>query len=237
MEMTFDFTPDQDARLAEVRAFVAEAVAPAAAVLDDTGQMPDALAGRLDAMNVWGRGAFDAVVAIEELSTASASAGARVALGTVPSGDTTGLAGLRGIAPVNDPTEQQQLGIAAVCLGIGRAALQEVLRVARSRGDRATGEPSHAPHWTLADAATDLDAARLLVRAAAAGRSVAAAASLVYAAGAASRAVDAALRILGTGAYERGSVLERCSRDVRAAQLILGTEDAARRQAADALLG
>jgi alkylation response protein AidB-like acyl-CoA dehydrogenase len=164
----------------------------------------------------------------------SGSVGARAALGTVSDGD---LAGLRGVGPVSAPTEPQQLGIAAVCLGIGRAALDDALSVTRSRGDRATGDPAHAPHWALADAATEIDAARLLVRSAALGLGVGAAASLVYAGGAASRAVDAALRIVGAAAYQPGSVLERCSRDIRAALLILGTEDVARRAAADTLLG
>jgi alkylation response protein AidB-like acyl-CoA dehydrogenase len=81
-----------------------------------------------------------------------------------------------------------------------------------------------------------MDAARLLVRSAALGPGDGAAAAFVYASGAASRTVDAALRIIGPAGYEAGSVLERCSRDIRAALLILGTEDVARRTAADALL-
>ena len=127
--------------------------------------------------------------------------------------------------------------MAAVCLGIGRAALHEALTVSRSRGDRATGDPADVPHWALADAATDMDAARLLVRSAALGPGLGGAAAFVYAAGAASRAVDAALRIIGAAGYQADSVLERCSRDIRAALLILGTEDVARRTAADRLLG
>ena len=49
--------------------------------------------------------------------------------------------------------------------------------------------------------------------------------------------MDAALRIIGADGYQADSVLERCSRDIRAALLILGTEDVARRTAADRLLG
>ena len=231
--MTFDLSPEQDARVAAVRAFAANSVAPAAKSIDDSGHIPDDLTGAVEAIGVWGHGPLDAVLAIEEIAATSAAVAARAVLGA--GGE--GLAGLRGVGPVTTPTEQQQLGMAAVCLGLGRAALQEALTVARSRGDRATGDPADAPHWALADAATDMDAARLLVRSAALGPGLGAPAVFVYAAGAASRTVDAALRIVGAAGYEAGSVLERCSRDIRAALLILGTEDVARRTAADALLG
>jgi alkylation response protein AidB-like acyl-CoA dehydrogenase len=231
--MTFDLTPEQDARVAAVRAFAANSVAPAAKSIDDSGRIPDDLTGALEAIGVWSHAPLDAVLAIEEIAATSAAVAARAVLGA--GGE--GLAGLRGVGAVTEPTEQQQLGMAAVCLGIGRAALNEALTVARSRGDRATGDPADAPHWALADAATDMDAARLLVRSTALGPGLGAAAVFVYAAGAASRSVDAALRIVGAAGYEAGSVLERCSRDIRAALLILGTEDVARRTAADALLG
>ena len=108
----------------------------------------------------------------------SASVAARAVLGAGGDGS---LAGLRGVGPVTTPTDRQQLGMAAVCLGIGRAALHEALTVTRSRGDRATGEPADAPHWALADAATEMDAARLLVRSAALGPGLGAAAAFVYA--------------------------------------------------------
>jgi alkylation response protein AidB-like acyl-CoA dehydrogenase len=232
--MTFDLTPEEDARLAVVHEFAATTVAPAAAAVDRSGEIPDDLSRAVDGLGVWSHTPLDAVIAIEELAVASASVAARAVMG---GGSDGSLAGLRGVAPASAPTERQRLGIAAVCLGIGRAALHDALNVMRSRGDRATGEPADAPHWALADAATDMDAARLLVRSAAIGRGVGSAASLVYAGGAASRAVDAALRIVGAAAYQPGSTLERCSRDIRAALMILGTEDVARRAAADSLLG
>ena len=231
--MPFDLTPEQDARLSAVRAFAVTSVASAAASIDRSGRIPDDLAGALEAIGVWNQELLDAVLAIEEIAAVSAGVAARAVLGA----EGESLAGLRGVSPVTVPTEQQQLGMAAVCLGIGRAALDEALTVARNRGDRATGAPADAPHWALADAATEMDAARLLVRAAALGGGSGAAAAFVYAAGAASRSVEAALRIIGASGYEAGSVLERCSRDIRAALLILGTEDVARRTAADALLG
>jgi alkylation response protein AidB-like acyl-CoA dehydrogenase len=100
----------------------------------------------------------------------------------------------------------------------------------------ATGDPDAPPHWALADAATEVQAARLLVHAAATGRGMPAEAVLVRAAAAAIHAADAALRIVGAAGYEAGSLLERCVRDARAAYLVLGTEDRIRQRAADALL-
>ena len=126
--------------------------------------------------------------------------------------------------------------MAGVCLGIGRAALNEALRAARARGDRPAGEPADPPHWALADSATDIEGARLLVHAAAAGAGATAAAAFVHAANAATRAVDAALRLVGPDGFGPGSLLERAARDVRSAGLVLGSEDRARRVAADALL-
>ncbi|MGE0462117.1 MAG: acyl-CoA dehydrogenase family protein [Vicinamibacterales bacterium] len=232
--MTFDLTPSQTQRLSDMRALAAR-LAPMAATIDATGRVPDDLMQQLERAGVWADTALDAVLALEALAAASGAAAARVALGAAGTAD--GLAGLRGLGPVNAPSSRQQLAMAAVCLGLGRAALDEALGVSRQRGDRPGGEPDAAPHWMLADAATEMDAARLLVHAAADGHGPGAAAALVFAGGAAARAVEAALRIVGAEGYRPGSVLERCSRDVRAAQLLFGTEDRLRRQAADALLG
>ena len=170
---------------------------------------------------------------IEELARGSASAAARAALDAAcPSV----LAGLRGVPQVSAPEDRHHLAIAAVCLGIGRAALDQAIDTAKARGDRPAGDPADPPHWALADAATEIDAARLLLHAAAAGRGLSAPAALVHAATAVGHAVDASLRIVGGDGYGPGSVLERCARDARAAWLVLGTEDGTRRLAADALL-
>jgi alkylation response protein AidB-like acyl-CoA dehydrogenase len=233
--MTFDLTPEQDARLQALRQTAASTLAPVASLIDTSGQISTDVIQAVDQLGVWSGSALDAVLAIEELATVSASVAARAALGA--DSPATGLAGLRGVGPVTEPSDSQQLGMAAVCLGLGRAALHEALETTRARGDRPSGDAGDAPHWALADAATDMEAARLLVRSAAQGLGVGAPAALVYAGGAASRAVDTALRLVGAGAYQPGSVLERCSRDIRAALLIVGTEDVARRLAADTLLG
>jgi len=232
--MTFDLTPEQSAQLDAARA-LARMVAPFAATIDSGESWPEDALAALREARFGTLGAVARVLALEELAVVSASAAALVACEQGAPG--AGLSGLRGVMPVAAPTASQQMGMAAVTVGIGRAALEAALSVTRARGDRPGGNPGDPPHWALADAATEIDAARLLVLAAAQGQGVGAAGALVYAGGAAARAVDAALRIIGAEAYAPGSVMERCSRDVRAAQLVLGTEDVARRVAADLLLG
>ncbi|MEW6323247.1 MAG: acyl-CoA dehydrogenase family protein, partial [Acidobacteriota bacterium] len=136
------------------------------------------------------------------------------------------------------PPPRDRLAVAAVAVGLGRAALEEALTVLRASGDRPGGGVEERPHWVLADAATELDAARLLVHQAAAEAVDEARAALaqVFAAGAAMRAVDAAVRVIGAAAYRAGSTLERLARDARATQLLLGTEDQGRAIAAAGLL-
>jgi alkylation response protein AidB-like acyl-CoA dehydrogenase len=128
-----------------------------------------------------------------------------------------------------------------VALGIGREAVEEALADLREAAARPGGIPDGPPQWVLADAATEVEAARLATLRAArslAARSGSAAArtAVLLAAGAAERAVDAALRILGPGAYRRGTVLERLTRDAKALGLVLGSIDAERMALADEIL-
>jgi len=233
--MTFDFTPELDAHVQEARRVAATFLAPEAAGIDRSGKIPDAVRAAAAPLVNWQGSALASVLAIEELAVASASAAACAAIG---SDGGEGLAGLRGVPPpAAAPTDRQYLGLASVCLGIGRAALTEALEQLKVRGDRPSGEPADAPHWVLADAATGLEAARWLVRAAAQDGGGGAASALVFAGDAASQAVDAAVRIVGADACRVGSSLDRCSRDIRAARLLLGTEDQARLRAAGHLLG
>jgi alkylation response protein AidB-like acyl-CoA dehydrogenase len=231
--MTFELTPELDAHRQDACRVAATVLAPAAAEIDRSGRVPDAIRGEAARLVDWGRSPLAAVVAAEELAATSAAAAAAAIVGP---GRGDGLAGLRGVPPITGPTDEQTLGMAAVCVGIGRAALAEALALLRTRGDRPSGEPDEPPHWVLADAATGLDAARLLVHASAEGQAPGAAAALVFAGEAAMQSVDAAVRIVGPAAYAPGSTLERCSRDARAARLLLGTEDEARAQAAARLL-
>ena len=231
--MKFDVSPELATLQARARRVAATVVRPLAAEIDRTAVVPPAVAEALDALHIRGADALASVLMIEEIAVASASAAACGSLGVEAAA--SGLAGLRGVPRVPAPDERQQLAMAAVCLGIGRATLDEALAAARARGDRPAGEPGSPPHWALADAATEVDAARLLVQSSAAGHGLSAAAVLVFAATAASHAVDAALRIVGADGFAAGGTLERCARDVRAVCLVLGTEDGIREAAADAL--
>jgi hypothetical protein len=172
-------------------------------------------------------------IVAEELAAASAAL-AVTAAGSDAAEQSMGLNGLRGAAvPVAD--QRSQLLLAAAALGIGRGALE--VAVAELRRSTATpGADVEKPHWVVADAATELDAARLLAYQAArtmADADVAIARLMTSAA--AHRVVDAALRVSGPDALKVGNVLERLSRDVRAVALILGTEEHQRATAADAM--
>jgi alkylation response protein AidB-like acyl-CoA dehydrogenase len=235
--MTFDLDTDLEALRREAREFADRALAPSAVAIDRADAIPEGMAAEIERLNVWSRGPLAATVAIEELAAVSGAAAALAALGPRADAGVATLSGLRGVAPVPEPSDEQRLGVAAVSLGIGRRALEEALSVGRAHGDRPAGDPDEPPHWALADAAADLDAARLMVRAAAAADSSGAAMAQVLAGSAAVRAVEAAIRIVGPDALQPGAALERCSRDATATRFIAGTEDDARRVAADRLLG
>jgi len=131
--------------------------------------------------------------------------------------------------------EGGRVAIAAQALGVGQAALDEALAYSRTR--EAFGQPIgnfQAIQFQLADLATDLEAARMLMWKAAdmrtrAGRvSVEAAMAKLQASEAAHRAADRAMQILASTGYRRGSTIERLFRDVRAAEIYQGTSEVQR---------
>lgn len=128
-----------------------------------------------------------------------------------------------------------RVAIAAQALGVGDAALQEALTYARQR--EVFGQPIanyQAVQWMLADAATELEAARMLTLKAADARQRQARATVessmakLYASEAAHRAADRAMQILASKGYRRGSVVERLFRDVRATEIYQGTSEVQR---------
>lgn len=128
-----------------------------------------------------------------------------------------------------------RIAIGAEALGVGRAAFDEALRHARER--ETFGHPIgryQAVQWRIADAATELDAARLLVLRAAAARDVRdrvtleASMAKLAASEAAQRAADGAMRILASAGYRRGTTAERLLRDARALDIVAGTSEAQR---------
>ena len=125
-----------------------------------------------------------------------------------------------------------RIGVAAMAVGIGRACLEESLAYARKR--QAFGHhiaDFQAIQWMLADMATELEAARLLVyRAAAlkdAGKKCTREASLakLYASEMAMRAALKAVQIHGGYGYTRAFPVERYLREAKLGEIGEGSSE------------
>jgi butyryl-CoA dehydrogenase len=136
-----------------------------------------------------------------------------------------------------------RVAIAAQALGVGEAALEAA--IAHAKRHEAFGQPIanyQAIQWMLADSATELAAARLLMLKAADARdrkerpAVEAAMAKLAASEAAHRAADRAMQILASHGYQRGSVVERLFRDVRATEIYQGTSEVQRMIIAEHIL-
>jgi len=139
--------------------------------------------------------------------------------------------------------EKGRISIAAMALGLGEAALDAALAYAQERRQFGSAlSDFQAIQWMLADARTELDAARLLVwRAAAladAGRPFSREASIakLYASEAASRVCDNALQIHGGYGYVNEFPVERYVRDVRVTRIGEGTSEVQRMLIARSML-
>jgi alkylation response protein AidB-like acyl-CoA dehydrogenase len=125
-----------------------------------------------------------------------------------------------------------RIGIAAMAVGIARGALEESIKYAQER--RQFGKPIaefEAIQWMLADMATEIDAARLLVYRAAhlkdAGQpfSTAASQAKLYAAETAMRATTKAVQIHGGYGYLKEYPVERYFRDAKLCEIGEGTSE------------
>jgi hypothetical protein len=125
-----------------------------------------------------------------------------------------------------------RIGVGAQAVGIGRAALEAAVRYARDR--RAFGRPIadfQALRWKLADSATELDAAALLVLRAAwlkeQGQPFVREASMakLFAGEACNRVVDRAVQIHGGYGYIDEFPVERHFRDARVTTIYEGTSE------------
>jgi len=128
-----------------------------------------------------------------------------------------------------------RVAIAAQALGIGQAALDEAIAHAKAREQ--FGRPIaqfEAIQWMIADAATELDAARMLMWKAAGVKqrgepgAVESSMAKLAASEAAHGAADKAMQVLASAGYRRGSVVERLFRDARATEIYQGTSEAQR---------
>jgi alkylation response protein AidB-like acyl-CoA dehydrogenase len=240
--MTFALNPEQEEARARAQAFARDHLAAHAAVIDEEGVIAGELLRELQA--TVGAASADStalVVAVEELATVSAAAAAASALGqNSQSAPVAEASGLRGMPEPSVDDARGRLIFAAVALGVARAAVKAALNVLRDAAPGASDQEK--PHWVMADAATEVEAARMLTLQAAQafGEPSAAEGRVAMAKLAATRAaaaaVDAAVRIVGTDALSRGALLERLSRDVRALSLMMGSEEDLRATAAQSLL-
>ncbi len=138
----------------------------------------------------------------------------------------------RGFYTVLRVLDGGRVGIAALSVGIGRAALEFAARYASER--KQFGQPIgrfEGVGFQLAEMSADLEAARLLYLKAAelkdAGRdyTLAAAQAKLFASEAATRAADAAIQILGGYGYIKDYPVERYWRDVRLMRIGEGTSE------------
>jgi alkylation response protein AidB-like acyl-CoA dehydrogenase len=172
---------------------------------------------RADSLGVRGLGCMDLELDVE--------VGDEQVLGAVDQGFRAAMWALQG----------GRVAIAAQALGIGEAAIAEAITFAKQR--EAFGQPIanyQAIQWMLADAATELEAARMLTWKAADAKdrqdrvTLEASMAKLSASEAAHKAADRAMQILASAGYRRGSVVERLFRDVRATEIYQGTSEAQR---------
>lgn len=136
-----------------------------------------------------------------------------------------------------------RVSIAAMALGLGEGALSEAIRYAKERSQfgKAIAE-FQAIQWKIANARSELDAARLLTWKAACildqGKRASREASMakLWASEAASRACNQALQILGGYGYTREYPIERKLRDAKLCEIGEGTSEIQRLVIARSLL-
>ncbi len=137
-----------------------------------------------------------------------------------------------------------RIGIAAQAVGIHRACLEDSILYANQREQfgKSIGR-FQAVAWKLADMATELEAARLLVHQAAALRdagepcSKAAAMAKLFASRASNKAAQDAVQIHGGAGYTKEFQVERYYRDARITEIYEGATDIQRLVISRHLLG
>lgn len=131
--------------------------------------------------------------------------------------------------------EAGRIGIAAQCVGMAQAALDCAVAYARER--QAFGKPltgHQAVLFRLADMATEVEAGRQLVLAAAAARDAGepclqlACSAKLFASEMAERVASQALQVFGGYGYVEDYLVEKIYRDVRVCQIYEGTSDVQR---------
>jgi alkylation response protein AidB-like acyl-CoA dehydrogenase len=240
--MDFDPTPQQQAVVDRARG-ITKQIRSVAAAIDKAGRVPEALTQVLISealIDPFVGEEVTAVLIIEELASASAGLAASLGFGSAAGSGAAGtvippsLSGLRGaefeLAGVQRASgstmRRARLVCCGVALGVGRAAVNHAVAVMKRTNIRPGGDEK-IPHWALADAAAEVDAARLLTLSAAQlverdePSEHAIDLAKTFSAAAAEKAVQAALRIEGPEGYARAGLLERLTRDARQLTVIL----------------
>ncbi|WPH23079.1 3-sulfinopropanoyl-CoA desulfinase [Variovorax paradoxus] len=149
----------------------------------------------------------------------------------------------RGFASLMTAYNAQRVGAGTVALGIAQGAFEEGMVYLKSRHQ--FGRPIaefQGLQWMLADMSTQLEAARLLLRAAAASGAEfpdidKAARAKIFAAETANKVTNDALQFYGSSGYGRHNPMERHVRDARMFTIAGGTAQILRTQVASTLLG
>jgi alkylation response protein AidB-like acyl-CoA dehydrogenase len=149
----------------------------------------------------------------------------------------------RGFAALMTAYNAQRVGAGTVALGIAQGAFEEGLAYLKSRHQ--FGRPIaefQGLQWMLADMSTQLEAARLLLRAAADSGTQfpdmdKAARAKIFAAETANKVTNDALQFFGSSGYGRHQPMERHVRDARMFTIAGGTAQILRTQVASAVLG
>lgn len=161
----------------------------------------------------------------------------------VPAGNVLGEEGM-GIKIAFATLDASRIGIAAQSVGIAQGALDEAVKYAGQRETFGRPLKAHqAVQLSLADMATEIEAARLMTHKAASMRDagdpdLARAASMakLYASETAKKVCDAAVQIHGAYGFSREYAVERFYRDVRVTTIYEGTSEIQRIVIARALL-
>ena len=125
-----------------------------------------------------------------------------------------------------------RIGVAALSLGIARAAMDAAIAHVKERKQFGTRLADfQGLQWMIADRETEIEAARLLILSAAAakdrGEPYAREASMakLYASETAHRATDTAIQLFGGAGYLKDYPVERLARDARITRLYEGTSE------------
>ncbi len=234
--MTFELETDAAARRDAADAVARDVVAPAAAGADHAAEVPASLRAAIRAIvpTAPAAASVDWVVALEALAVVSptlALVAAGEALGAPAITTTAQWSGLRG-ADVDglraalgaDPS--WQLAVTATVVGAGRAAVEA--GVAALKVSRAAGVTGHTGQPLVADAATAVDASRLLLWDAASqpidaeATRIARGLARLHALDALATALTAAEQACGSEAFRPGTPLERLRRDGSTVAQVLG---------------